>query len=313
MASLLIVDNSSDGQRLMTRSWPKRGGHRCRFATTVAEALSVLEQTPIDLVLADLELPAADGLHLVDALRETHPDLPVVLMTAAGTEETAITAIKHGAASYIPKRQLSHWLDEEVEAVLDRRHLATSRSGPNRRRNGRTERFVLASRREQIPDLVRTLQRHLAEYGLGDRGRLMRVGIALEEALMNSVIHGNLEVSSELRGIDDDAYNQLIADRMVQEPYASRRVQVTASLDPHRALIVIRDEGPGFNVRDIPDPTIPENMERAHGRGLLLIRTFFDEVEHNARGNEIRLVLHRRDDREATRPDGAVPPAMQSA
>ena len=53
---------------------------------------------------------------------------------------------------------------------------------------------------------------------------------------------------------------------------------------------MIRDEGPGFDPTKLPDPTDPANMEKASGRGLLLIRTFMEEVRHNDQGNEITMV-----------------------
>ena len=61
--------------------------------------------------------------------------------------------------------------------------------------------------------------------------------------------------------------------------------------ESHReAVYVIRDEGPGFDPTGLPDPTDPSNLERVSGRGLLLIRTFMDEVHHNKAGNEITMV-----------------------
>ena len=56
---------------------------------------------------------------------------------------------------------------------------------------------------------------------------------------------------------------------------------------------MIRDEGKGFRPETLPDPTAPQNLERRTGRGLFLIRTFMDEVRHNAVGNEITLVKRR--------------------
>jgi anti-sigma regulatory factor (Ser/Thr protein kinase) len=57
--------------------------------------------------------------------------------------------------------------------------------------------------------------------------------------------------------------------------------------------IVIRDQGPGFDPTSLPDPTQPENLERAFGRGMLLISTFMDEVRHNEQGNEITMIKRR--------------------
>ncbi len=58
-------------------------------------------------------------------------------------------------------------------------------------------------------------------------------------------------------------------------------------------MFVVRDEGQGFDPALLPDPTDPVNLERVSGRGLLLIQTFMDRVEHNARGNEITMVKFR--------------------
>ena len=64
-------------------------------------------------------------------------------------------------------------------------------------------------------------------------------------------------------------------------------------MTPSTITYIIRDEGPGFDHTDLPNPTDPENLTKLSGRGLLLIRTFMDHVEFNNTGNEITLVKHR--------------------
>ena len=56
---------------------------------------------------------------------------------------------------------------------------------------------------------------------------------------------------------------------------------------------MVRDEGPGFNPGDVPDPTDPANLERESGRGLLLMRTFMDDVQFSQHGNQVTLVKRR--------------------
>ena len=58
-------------------------------------------------------------------------------------------------------------------------------------------------------------------------------------------------------------------------------------------VYVIRDEGPGFDVSGLPDPTDPANLDRPCGRGMLLMRTFMDNVIYNDRGNEVTLFKER--------------------
>ena len=61
--------------------------------------------------------------------------------------------------------------------------------------------------------------------------------------------------------------------------------------------IVVRDEGPGFQQKELPDPTDPANLDKLSGRGLLLIQTFMDEIRFNDQGNEITLIKRRSDRR----------------
>ena len=75
----------------------------------------------------------------------------------------------------------------------------------------------------------------------------------------------------------------------VTPPYRSRRVRIRATLSRSEAVYVIEDEGPGFDPATLPVHTDPANLERIGGRGLMLIRTFMDEVEHNEKGNRITL------------------------
>ena len=106
---------------------------------------------------------------------------------------------------------------------------------------------------------------------------------------------GNLEtalISNELlqlRERDDQAYYALVRQRAAQDPYRKRRMHVEARLSRDEATFMVRDEGVGFDPGSLPDPTDPANLEKASGRGVLLMRTFMDEVEFNDVGNEVKL------------------------
>jgi serine/threonine-protein kinase RsbW len=98
---------------------------------------------------------------------------------------------------------------------------------------------------------------HSVEYGDRD---VFCIKLALEEALVNAVKHGN----------------QMDPEKSVHVAY---------TISPERFEIIIRDEGPGFNPAEVPDPTAPENLERPCGRGLLLMRNFMTTVEYVGNGN----------------------------
>ncbi len=292
--TVLIVDDSAAARRLVGNLVQRRPEFRVLFACNGREALSVLKQEPCGVVVTDLYMPGMDGLELVEAIRDRHPLVPVVLMTAQGSEETAVRGLQAGASSYVSK----HVLERDVLETLDQ-VLATAKV--DRRRQGLLEHlsdldchFVLENDPSLIPILVAHLQEYAVRMKLCDSNSRIRLGVALEESLLNGLYHGNLELSSALRLDGSDAYQRLAEERRYKAPYAARRLHVHVKLDAKAAIFVIRDEGPGFDPSTVPDPTGPENFGKPSGRGLLLIRTFMDETTHNAAGNEITLVRRRR-------------------
>lgn len=97
---ILVVDDEAKMRRILELSL-KSMGHEVEQAADGLEALAAIERRPFDLVLTDLRMPNKDGIALLGALRERGDDVPVIVMTAFGTIETAIAAMKLGAADYI--------------------------------------------------------------------------------------------------------------------------------------------------------------------------------------------------------------------
>jgi anti-sigma regulatory factor (Ser/Thr protein kinase) len=184
-----------------------------------------------------------------------------------------------------------------LPGTVDQVHAAVRPTQPERLFECLTQRqstFALENDPALIPLLIAHFQEQLAPLQLCDSNAQIRVGIALEEALLNGLYHGNLQINSDLRQDGSQAYHLLARERRRQPPYSDRRLHVRAELSRTEAAYVVRDEGPGFNPDALPDCRDPANLEKASGRGLFLIRTFMDEVRYNVTGNEITLVKRRR-------------------
>lgn len=292
MTKVLIVDDS-----LMDRNIAGKCAEEEEliplFAEDGRQALQMVAAESPDAVVTDLQMPEMDGLELVRELHRQYPLMPVVLMTAFGSEEVAVTALKSGASSYVPKRNLKRDLGQTLRIVLDvARVKQDRRSVYDFMRDNRME-FVLDYRTSGPGALVGYLQDSMLDMDLCTQSEMVRIGTALTEALANAIDHGNLELDSELREQDDHTYRDLADERKAQSPYKDRRVFVSVRFQSDEAEFVIRDEGPGFDHTDLPDPLDPENMLRASGRGLLLIQAFMDEVRFNDAGNEITLIKRR--------------------
>ncbi len=291
MTQILVVDDSPIERRIvgamMTRHLPDVS---VTYAQDGMQALEELEKASFDLILTDFQMPKLDGIELLQQAVIRCPGVPVVVITGCGSEATAVRALQAGAASYISKQDIDTRLIETVESVL-----ALSQSRLNRRKiisslTEQSSQFVLENDVRLVTPLITWLQDQLVTMQLCDDAQILRVGVALHEALTNAIYHGNLGLDSELRQEDETIFYDLAEQRRHEEPYAARRVRVEATASRDEIRYQIRDEGTGFNVNHVADPTDIENLLRIGGRGLLLIRSFMDQVTHNATGNEITMV-----------------------
>jgi CheY-like chemotaxis protein len=294
MSKVLVVEDSPT-QALQIRLLLQEAGFTVDSAGDGRKALEAMKKDLPDVVLSDVEMPQMNGLELVEAIRKEFPAVPVVIMTALGSEDIAVQALRAGASSYVPKRDLHDNIVSTLEDVLAVALASRSEKQVLDCLEQAEFRFVLDNDAALVSSLIGHLEDTVVRMRHCDRTELMRVGIALHEALANAIQHGNLEVSTELRqDRDEKDFRELLAARRRQPPYCDRRVRVSATLSPKEAVYVVADEGPGFDPSSLPDPTDPSNLERIGGRGLMLIRTFMDHVEFNARGNQITMTKRHR-------------------
>jgi two-component system response regulator AtoC len=112
---VLVVDDEANTRRVLEIMLQKMG-HETRAARNGQEALTLVQRESFDLVLTDLRMPEMDGLALLDALRTQKVEAPVILLTAYGTVESAVQAMKLGAYDYI----LRPFDVEAVERIINR-------------------------------------------------------------------------------------------------------------------------------------------------------------------------------------------------
>ena len=291
MPEILVVDDSRIDLKVAGRLLEQEPGWTVRLAHNGAEALEQIESHLPNLVVTDLQMPELNGLELVERVRDEFPLIPVILMTAAGSEEIAVKAIETGAASYVPKNVLATDLLDTVKRVLA---AAEEKRGRRRTLNYLTEMsFELENDLELFSAVVSEIRQMARIRCLLDDQISLQFATAVDEALVNAYFHGNLEIDSELRIEDPNNYYALAEQRRTQEPYASRRIRLSVSMDKQQMSVCIADEGCGFDPTQLPDPTAPGFLERPCGRGVLLMRTFMDDVQFNERGNEVTLIKRR--------------------
>lgn len=250
---------------------------------------AALQEDKFDLVIINQSSVGQDVSLYCETGEKLAPSLPILLITCPEDDNSTIQTLKLGALNFVPATATSHELYQAANRIL----ALSQFSRVQQKMLGRCEtcdlQFLLSNDPAEVPGLVAYLRDVLAAItGIGHREQ-MRVAVSIEEALQNAIVHGNLEISSRLREANDDQFNQLLEIRQEQSPYQERQVRLEASITRNSVMLVIADEGPGFDLNKLPDPTSQEHLLLPHGRGLLLMRAFMDEVHYTPPGNVLTL------------------------
>ena len=260
---ILIVDNSEELRTSLPAELAALG-HEVIAIAERADALLRTDLDEFDVIISDLVEDAdvapeangtgrAKGKRLFVAPVSPKPELSEPLIVKAFKIATADLT---GANDPSNLREIvEKVLSFKLQCVDDPKVLAQTHEKID---------FELPSDLSLMSCVLQYLLERVARLGLiqPERSNLF---VALDEAFVNAVKHGNKNNPGKL-------------------------LRITAELSPHEAVFTVEDEGEGFDVQQIPDPTDPANLFKTSGRGVLLIYNIMDEVEYNAQGNAVKMV-----------------------
>lgn len=129
MADILVVDDDQAVAKAFEH-FLRYEGHECRLASSAADAIRLIRQRRPNLVMMDVRMPGVDGLQALQQIRETFPDVYVVIMTAYGTSQTSIDAIRAGAFDYLTKPLDLDELREVIRKALEAQKISIATSAP---------------------------------------------------------------------------------------------------------------------------------------------------------------------------------------
>jgi len=240
-------------------------GHEVVATGDRQTALAREDLEDFDLIISDLteDSAAGGGIEIIGELKRKRLMVPVVVSSEETQQNGVIKAFKLGAANFVRKP----YEREELRTIVDKtlgyklRFVDDLKVLPFVRE--RVE-FELPSDLSLMNGVLHYLIERVAGLGIiqPERSNLF---IALDEAFVNAVKHGNKNDPTKL-------------------------VRITADLSANEARFQIEDEGEGFDPSTIPDPLDPANLFKASGRGVLLIYNIMDEVKYNERGNRLTMV-----------------------
>ncbi len=296
--TILVVDDESAIRDIIKRKVTAATDFKVIEAENGFDALKKIKEHKVDLVVTDIKMPRMTGIELLNEIRRAGLDIPVVIITGYGTLDDAIDALRLGAFNFIKKP----FQNNELLSVIDKV-------------------FTLHEEEVHLKDVLPFVEAQTAQLTIPNDPRLFQgviafvnelakdcwadyvsgavdIKICLFEALLNAFEHGNLEINNQEKGrlletspIEYEAY---LTDRMKLEPYVSRKIYVSVDVNSERAVISVADEGQGFDVLSLPDPTDHKNIMKNSGRGLLLIKSIMSDMSFNESGNKIIMTIFKK-------------------
>ncbi len=267
------------------------------------EAIRVVEAHSHELlVVADLDLPGIEDSGFVDGINLCNERTHAILVGHDHGIDTVTRKLGRSGFELLRKPGGIHEVVTSIRrAILVREH--RMHMVPHISHFVHTS-YEFEFRSDEInpSDVSRFLATMLLASRFCDEETMSRVEIAVYEAIVNAVEHGNLDLQSALKSDlleTRDHFATLRNSRMSSEHYGARKIRVKCGIIPEKVEVTVKDEGNGFDhtalldrIRKEPDP---ENLLACHGRGIMLIANCVDDVRFNAVGNEITLIKYAPD------------------
>ena len=252
---ILIVDDHDDLTTALSAEF-SRDGHFVKCCENRDDAVGCIELENFDLIITDL-----DGENL-NGESDSEADI-ACLPDAIDDPRSRVKAFKVCVSNYRREDFTEEELKKFLETTLDYKAKFVDQKEIVQNRREKIE-FEIPSVMSLMHTILDYLMRRVEKNGVVSSAD-SNLFVALDEAFVNAVKHGNKFDVTKL-------------------------VRISAEVSSKEARFTVEDEGEGFNVAEIPDPTDPENLFKTSGRGVLIIHNVMDEVRYNERGNRLEMV-----------------------
>ncbi len=270
-------------------------GWHYELASDGQEGLTVASAKDFDVVITDLMMPGMSGLELMEKLRVQKPGQAIMVITGSGSIDSVIQFLRQGAIDVILKPVDLESLRDSVERVTEVLH--DTKREQEIYRFVAHEKTILRFKTSDIADIRMPfpILDRLWASGIVDTTQKMRLLLACQEALANSVEHGNLELESAWKEQVDkagvDRYANEKKKRLAQPNYADRLIEIEIEFSGEDLSISIRDQGKGFDTSKCKSTTQSHEacVPAVFGRGIAIIEGTMDRISYKDGGRSITM------------------------
>lgn len=292
---VLIIENDFVSRHYL-RDLLRYYGHTCQTAMNASDGLDIYACGRPDVIICNVMLPGISGMEFLRDIRKNDSKTAIVMMATESSERLAVQVFRAGADDFLKKpiqdKDLIPLLDKFAARLPESKDAADPYGEVV---SGRLE-FTFPTEYDGTASIMPRVMETLSEdyFSLDDR---ISIELGLSELVTNAIEHGNLNITyDEKTAVADlsDGMMELCNTRLLDPEIASRIITIYYEFTPEECKWTIIDEGNGFDVNKVPDPTKCADREVLfHGRGIMFSRAIFDSVEYKGKGNEVVVTKKR--------------------
>jgi DNA-binding NtrC family response regulator len=247
--AILIVEDEAKMRRLLDLNLADEG-YTVHAAADAGAGLNIIRQEKIDLVLTDLKLPGMDGLEFLQMVKRTNATIPVVVMTAYGTVETAVEAMKAGAADYVLKPFPLEEIKLVIRKELDVHRLREENLSLREALGQRYEFKNIVARSPEMQEVLATVERVAATNSTVLLGGESGTG---KDLIARAIHQHSRRASGPFVKINCTAIPENLLE---SELFGYERGAFTGAVNPKPGKFELADKGTIFldEIGDVPSP-----------------------------------------------------------
>jgi len=288
MKDILVIDDEDSIRKVLSIALQEKG-YNIFEATNGREGLEVFKQKRPEIVITDVKMPEMSGLEVTREIKKINDDVDVIIVTGYGSEDLVIESLRVGASNFIKKPIL---LTELFKIIED---IALKRESKKRLEVAKDvviyekKKCIFGNDIKKIWSVVNQILFNISPFFEKPTYEGLRIG--LYEIIINAIEHGNLGITYDDKNeaLNSNTYMDLLEERIKKAEEEGKKVEITSTFENNIFEIEVKDDGNGFDYKNIPSPNDPDKLLEAHGRGVFLTSIYYDEVKYLDPGNKVIL------------------------
>ncbi len=293
MANILVADDNEIKSEYVSKIL-KEEGHSIFVAEHSDQVFTILEKNEISMIIMSVELPGLSSKDFLEEIFKSDFSLPLIVMGDELQIEVIEMFLKEGAQNFllkpINKETLLRAAKQSFEFLAMQKDFIEIVKSINKEHIS----FEIRTKDLNTKALIQILTRNLIPFGICLNENIQRqIRIAVDEAITNAIDYGNLELAEFSRDtMTSEGISEFAAEknkRLKDPRFCNRLIKIDYQFRDKYVQYEITNEGKGFNVNKTITKVKKQGIFRMHGKGLILIKSFMDDVSWSHKGRTIRM------------------------